>query len=122
MPSKTADTQRDRHLQMIKERGQLGRQQTVNYGRRSLGEVTMWGYKTLIGQSLRARTLRTQKSEATIGCKVINIMTDLAKSVSRRAARTRAGTRKLRLHADFCTSVPRVPPSRCLCDSRRYAL
>ena len=53
----TAPTQRDWHLQMIQARGRLGWQKAVNYGRRSLGEVAMMRYKTLIGRRLHARTL-----------------------------------------------------------------
>jgi len=89
VPSDTAETapsQRDRHLQMIQERGRLGWQKAVGYGRRSLGEVAMMRYKTLIGRRLRARTLPAQKTEAAAGCKVINIMTRLGMPVSRRVA------------------------------------
>jgi hypothetical protein len=87
MPSEiaeTAPTQRDQHLQLIQERGRLGWQKAVNYGRRSLGEVAMMRYKTLIDRRLRARTLPTQKTEAAAGCKVINIMTQLGMPVSQR--------------------------------------
>ena len=87
VPSSTAEmapTQRDRHLQLIQERGRLGWQKAVNYGRRSLGEVAMMRYKTLIGRRLHARTLSTQKAEAAAGCKVINIMTHLGMPVSQR--------------------------------------
>jgi hypothetical protein len=42
----------------------------------------MLRYKTLIGRSLRARTLSTQKVEATVGCKVMNIMISLGMPVS----------------------------------------
>jgi len=81
-----APTQRDQHIQMIAERGRLGWQRTVGYGRRSLGEVAMLRYKTLIGRSLRARSLPTQKVEAAVGCKVMNIMTSLGMPVSRKSA------------------------------------
>ena len=54
--AETAPTQRDQHLQLIQERGRLGWQKAVNYGRRSLGEVAMMRYKTVIGRRLRART------------------------------------------------------------------
>jgi transposase len=84
--AETVPTQRDRHLRMIQERGRLGWQKAVNYGRRSLGEVAMMRYKTLIGRCLHARTLPTQKTEAAAGCKVINIMTRLGMPVSRRIA------------------------------------
>jgi hypothetical protein len=84
--AETAATQRDQHLQMIQERGRLGWQKAVNYGRRSLGEVAMMRYKTVIGRRLHARTLPTQKTEAAAGCKVINIMTHLGMPVSQRSA------------------------------------
>lgn len=85
VPSDTAQsapTQRDRHLQVISACGRLGWQKAVGYGRRSLVEVAMLRYKTLIGRSLRARTLRTQKVEATVGCKVMNIMISLGMPIS----------------------------------------
>jgi hypothetical protein len=82
--AETAPTQRDRHLQMIQARGRLGWQKAVNYGRRSLGEVAMMRYKTLIGRHLHARTLPMQKAEAAAGCKVINVMTSLGMPVSQR--------------------------------------
>jgi hypothetical protein len=78
-------SQRDRHIAMIEERGRLGWQRLVDYGRRSLGEVAMLRYKVLIGRSLHARTLSTQRTEARIACTVINIMTGLGMPVSRRA-------------------------------------
>jgi hypothetical protein len=40
--------QRDRHLEIITERGRLAWQKATNYGRRSLVETTMGGYKALI--------------------------------------------------------------------------
>jgi len=80
----TAPTQRDWHLQMIQARGRLGWQKAVNYGRRSLGEVAMMRYKTLIGRRLHTRALSTQKTEAAAGCKVINIMTQLGMPMSQR--------------------------------------
>jgi transposase len=82
--AETAPTQRDRHLQLIQERGRLGWQKAVNYGRRSLGEVAMMRYKTVIGRRLHARTLLAQKTEAAVGCKVLNVMAHLGMPVSRR--------------------------------------
>jgi transposase len=84
--AETAPTQRDRHIQMIAEKGRLGWQKTVGYGNRPLVEVAMLRYKTLIGRSLHARTLPTQKTEAKVACKVINIMTGLGMPVSCRLA------------------------------------
>jgi hypothetical protein len=84
--AETAPTQRDRHLQMIQERGRRGWQKAINYGRRSLGEVAIMRYKTVIGRRLHARTLPTQKAEAAAGCKIINVMTHLGMPVSQRIA------------------------------------
>ncbi|WP_377805780.1 hypothetical protein [Azospirillum sp. A29] len=44
----------------------------------------MMRYKQLIGRSIRARTLPAQKDEATVGCKVMNIMTSLGMLATRK--------------------------------------
>ena len=88
VPSATtgnASSQHDRRIQRIAECGRLAWQRAVRYGRRSLGEVAMLRYKTLIGRCLHARTLPRQKTKAKIACKVINIMTSFGMPVSRRA-------------------------------------
>ena len=82
----TAPTQRDRHLRMIREKGRMGWQRAVGYGRRSLGETAMFRYKAIIGRGLRARTLPAQKTEARVACSVLNRMTRLGMPVSRRTA------------------------------------
>ena len=46
-------TQRDQHIQMIRDKGRLGWQKAVGYGRRSLGETAMYRYKATIGRGLR---------------------------------------------------------------------
>ncbi len=48
--------------------------------------VAVLRYKVLSGRSLRARILPTQKTEAKVACKVLNIMTGLGMPVSRRVA------------------------------------
>ena len=77
-------TQRDQHIQAIRDKGRLGWQKAVGYGRRSLGETAMFRYKALIGRGLRARTLPAQKTEARVGCAVLNRMTRLGMPVSQR--------------------------------------
>ncbi len=89
VPSSTADTaptQRDRHIRMIRDKGRLGWQRAVGYGKRSLGETAMFRYKTIIGRGLRARTLPSQKTEARVGCSVLDRMTRLGMPVSQRIA------------------------------------
>ena len=82
----TAPTQRDRHIRVIEDRGRLGWQKAVGYGRRSLAETAVFRYKTIIGRGLRARTLPAQKTEARVGCSVLNRMTRLGMPVSQRIA------------------------------------
>jgi Transposase DDE domain len=87
--SPTADTtpsQRDQHIRTIQDRGRMGWQRLVGYGRRSLGETAMFRYKTIIGRGLRARTLPAQKTEARVACSVLNRMTRLGMPVSQRIA------------------------------------
>jgi hypothetical protein len=81
-----APTQRDRHIRTIRDRGRLGWQKAVGYGRRSLGETAVSRYKAIIGRGLRARTLPAQKTEARAACSVLNRMTRLGMPVSRRTA------------------------------------
>src|SRR5829696_3113133 len=68
----TTPSQRDQPIQMIRDKGRLGWQKTVGYGRRSLAETAISRYKTVIGRGLRARTLPAQKTEARVGCAVLN--------------------------------------------------
>jgi hypothetical protein len=84
--AETAPTQRDRHIRMIRDKGRLGWQEAVGYRRRSLGETAVLRYKTIIGRSLRARTLSSQKTEARVACSVLNRMSRLGMPVSQRIA------------------------------------
>ena len=49
----------------------------TGYHRRSLAEIAMLRYKTLIGPSLRSRTFDRQKVEAAVGVRCINRFTAL---------------------------------------------
>ena len=82
----TAPSQRDGHIRMIGDRGRLGWQEAVGYGRRSLGETAVSRYKAIIGRGLRARTLPAQKTEARVACAVLTRMTRLGMPVSQRTA------------------------------------
>jgi hypothetical protein len=66
--------QRDRHLEMIAERGRLAWQKSTDYGKRSLVETTIGRYKALIGPRLRARSFAAQQTEAAVGAVVLNQM------------------------------------------------
>ena len=87
VPSAAVDTspsQRDQHIRLIRERGRMGWQKAMGYGRRSLGETAMFRYKALIGPGLRARSLPAQKTEARVACSVLNRMTRLGMPISQR--------------------------------------
>jgi hypothetical protein len=80
----TAPSQRDRHIQTIREKGRRGWERAVGYGQRSLVETAMFRYKTLIGPALRARRFAAQQVEARVACSVINRMTELGMPISQR--------------------------------------
>jgi Transposase DDE domain len=87
VPSAVGDTTsnpRDRHIQIIQEKGRRGWQKAVGYGKRALVETAMFRYKTLIGPALRARKFEAQKVEARVACSVINRMTQLGMPLSQR--------------------------------------
>jgi hypothetical protein len=75
-------SQRDQHLQMIQDKGRLGWQKTVGYGRRALAATAISRYKAVIGRGLRARALPAQKTKARVGCAALNRMTRLGMPVS----------------------------------------
>jgi hypothetical protein len=81
VPSETPTSQRDRHLRAIAEHGRINWQRNSGYARRSLVETAMYRYKTIIGRRLRTRILPNQRTEAKIGCNVLNRLTDLGMPV-----------------------------------------
>jgi hypothetical protein len=54
--AETAPTKRDRHLQVIAERGRMGWQRASGYNWRALVEADIGRYKRVIGDALRSRT------------------------------------------------------------------
>ena len=75
-------TPRDRHIQLMAERGRMGWQRTTGYGRRNNLETTMGRYKHLIGPKLRARTRSGQNGEVALAVQVLNRMIRTVKTVS----------------------------------------
>ena len=84
LTAETAPTQRDRHLQRIRERGRMGGQKASGYNRRALAEATIGRFKRVIGDGLRSRTRRHQATEVAIADRALNRMLDFGrpKSVS----------------------------------------
>jgi len=81
-----AQSPRDRHIQLMAERGRMGWQRETGYGRRNQAETAMFRHKHLIGPKLRARSLPAQQGEAAIAVAVLNKMIRTAKPVSVRVA------------------------------------
>ncbi len=67
-------TPRDEHIMALRLLGRKRWERVSGYTRRSVVEVAMYRFKTLVGRSLRGRSLETQRTETKIGGKVLNIM------------------------------------------------
>ena len=70
----TAPTQRDRHLQLIAERGRMGWQKASGYNLRALAEAAISRYKRVIGDALRSHTDGRQATEVAIAVNTLNRM------------------------------------------------
>jgi hypothetical protein len=84
--SGTNPTQRDGHIQSLADRGRLGWQRAVDYGKRSLAETAMSRYKRIFGDHLHARKLSGQQAEAAIGIAILDRMINAGRPDSVRIA------------------------------------
>jgi hypothetical protein len=81
-----AQSQRDRHIRRIAEKGRMAWQKATGYGRRSLAETAVGRYKGIIGPKLRARLLPAQQGKVAIAAEVLNRIIRLAKPIPVRIA------------------------------------
>jgi hypothetical protein len=72
-------TSRDCHIAEIESKGRIAWQKSSGYNQRRRGETLMGRWKTVIGSKLKARTFNNQKTEANIGVRVLNRMTELGR-------------------------------------------
>jgi hypothetical protein len=79
-------TVRDYHIADIAARGRMAWQKASGYNQRSRGETLMGRWKGIIGPKLRARAFENQKTEAKIGVRVLNRMTELGRPHFERTA------------------------------------
>src|SRR5215218_7746331 len=82
VPSKTAETaptQRDRHLQLIAERGRRAWQMASGYTKRARAEATIGRYKRVIGDELRSHTDERRATEMDVAVHVLNRMLELGR-------------------------------------------
>jgi hypothetical protein len=73
---------RDRHVQLIAEKGRMAWQKATGYGCRSLVETAIGRYKHIIGSTLHARSNDGQAGEAAITVQVFNRMIRIVKPIS----------------------------------------
>jgi len=87
--SKEADydlQSRDKAIKRIKSIGREKWKQEVGYHRRSLVEVAMFRYKTIIGDEILSRKFVNEKVEVRLGCAILNKMTALGMPVTIKVA------------------------------------
>lgn len=79
-------TDRDRHIAYIQAHGRIIWQRSTCYTQRSRAETQMARWKAVIGPKLSARSFENQKTEARIGVRVLNRMTNLGRPEFARVA------------------------------------
>jgi hypothetical protein len=84
--AETAPTQRDRHLQLIAERGRMSWQKTTGYQARAKAETAVSRYKRVIGDALRSRTEPGRATEMAVAVHALNRMLELGRPKSVRIA------------------------------------
>lgn len=68
---------RDENIRMIRKLGRTKWKKESGYHMRSLSEVAIYRFKTILGNTLSARIYENQRTEVAIKCKILNKMTSL---------------------------------------------
>ena len=82
VPSQTAEsapTPRDRHLQLIAEKGRMAWQTASGYTKRARAEAAIARWKQVIGDRLRAHTDERRATEVEVAAHVLNRMLELGR-------------------------------------------
>ena len=77
---------RDRHIAGIAAHGRMAWQKSSGYNQRSRIETQIDRWKAVIGPKLKARNFEHQKTEAKIGVRILNRMTELGRPNFQRTA------------------------------------
>ena len=80
--SVAGDTQCDQHIEDIAEKGRITWQRETGYNLRSYVELAMQRFKRIFGNTMKARALPQQKTEARISASALNRMTNLGMAIS----------------------------------------
>jgi hypothetical protein len=84
--TKSERLKRDENLRAIRKHGRKEWKRESGYHVRSLAETTMFRLKTIFGDSLSARLLETQTTQALVRCAALNQMTHLGMPQSYKVA------------------------------------
>jgi hypothetical protein len=84
--TKAERLKRDENLRSIRKQGRNAWKKNSGYHVRSLAETTMFRLKTIFGDELSARLLKTQTTQALIRCAALNKMTHLGMPQSYKTA------------------------------------
>ncbi len=82
VPSQTAErepTQRDRHLQLIAERGRMAWQKASGYNRRARAEAAISRFKHVVGDRLRSHKDERRATEVAVAVQALNRMLELGR-------------------------------------------
>ena len=80
--SKQANSQRDGHIRALEAHGRMNWQRRTGYNQRNYAELAMQRFKGIFGNTLKARALPQQKTEAWIATQALNRMTLLGMPTS----------------------------------------
>ena len=69
--------QRNEHIYYIQEHGREAWEDSSGYTKQARSENTMFRYKLIFGGHLRSRTDRSQETEVTLNCSILNKMASL---------------------------------------------
>ena len=75
-------TERGIAINTIEAEGREAWKKQKAYHHRSKAETVMFRYKCIVGDKLAARKFAQQKTEASIGCKILKVMLQLTKPES----------------------------------------
>lgn len=78
--------ERNKAIKRINKIGRKEWKKQIKYHRRSLVEVAMFRYKTIIGDKINARKFENEKTEVRINCSILNVMTNLGMPISKKVA------------------------------------
>lgn len=74
--------EREEQIELIRKLGRCGWEKATGYNTRSLVENFFYRYKMIIAGKLRSRCFANQETEARIGVKILNQMTELGMPIS----------------------------------------